>query len=302
MDKILKSMDNLPITRPEGFTDQRLYRVPASALRRMRRRPHTRDFVITDLGYFPVTEGHLVDRPDGIPENVWIFVESGHGWLELDSKRFALSAGEAALLPAGRPHKYGAQSDVPWKIYWFHFSGEGAEHLLSWTSFSLKSPTMRCPTADGLRRQCRHILSKVERGYSDHALLELSRSLINVLTLLHARRPDTTLSPHSKRLERIMDYMREHLDRPEPLAHYARQCGLSVSRFSETFREHSGVSPMTYFTELRIQRACELLDTSELQVSEVATRLGFQDTLYFSRLFRKHTGMPPTAYRKLGIG
>jgi transcriptional regulator GlxA family with amidase domain len=99
-----------------------------------------------------------------------------------------------------------------------------------------------------------------------------------------------------------MDYMREHLHEPEALASYARRCGLSVSRFSEAFREHCGVSPMTYFTELRLQRACELLDTSDLQVGEIAERLGFQDALYFSRLFRKHTGIPPTAYRKRGIG
>jgi transcriptional regulator GlxA family with amidase domain len=59
---------------------------------------------------------------------------------------------------------------------------------------------------------------------------------------------------------------------------------------------------MTYFTELRIQRACVMLDTSELQVGEIAGSLGFQDPLYFSRLFRQHTGLPPTAYRQLGIG
>lgn len=59
---------------------------------------------------------------------------------------------------------------------------------------------------------------------------------------------------------------------------------------------------MTYFTELRIQRACELLDRSDLQVGEIAEKLGFADRLYFTRLFSKHTGMPPTAYRQRRIG
>ena len=99
-----------------------------------------------------------------------------------------------------------------------------------------------------------------------------------------------------------MDYMREHLQDPKTLPHYAKQCGYSVSRFSETFKDHCGVSPMIYLTELRIQRACELLDNSDLQIGEIAQQLGYEDRLYFSRLFSQHTGMPPSAYRKRGIG
>lgn len=295
-------MDNFPIKRPEGFEGQRLYRVPPSVLRRMRKRPHTRDFLVTDLGYFPETGGHRVTRPGGTSSHVLILVEEGRGWVELGGSRFPVQGGQSILLPPDRTHAYGADPDEPWRIYWFHFEGKGAEGLLKWTPFTPTQPVTTCPAADSLRRHFRTILATVERGYSEHCILELSRSLINILSFLHTRSTGPAQSDQAARIEKIMDTMREHLNQPQPLPHYARQCGLSVSRFSEAFREHCGVSPMTYFTELRVQRACELLDTTGLQVGEVATRLGFEDALYFSRLFRKHTGMPPSAYRKRGIG
>ena len=299
MDSLRIYMDNLTASRAEGFEGQRLYRLPPAVLSRMRSRPHTRDFLVTDIGYFPITAGHRVVRPEGSATYILIFVEEGSGWLKLGDKKFTAERGQAILLPPDLAHSYGADAKNPWNIYWFHFQGSGSEALLQWTPFSKKNPIIPCPAADGLRRNFRTALATVERGYSNHSLLELSRVLINNLTLLHTKNPTLSKDRQSQRIEQIMDYMRENLDCPEALERYAARCGFSVSRFSESFKKHCGVSPMAYLTELRIQRACELLDSTDLQVGEIAEQLGFQDTLYFSRLFSKHTGMPPTAYRKL---
>jgi AraC-like DNA-binding protein len=295
-------MDDLTHYRSEDFEKQCLYRVPPAVLRRMHQRPYTRDFTISDLGYFPVAEGHRVDRPNGTSSYILIFVEAGEGWIELGGQRFQANRNNSILLPPEQPHTYGASSEDPWKIYWFHFSGSGAKALLDWTPFTQIQPVIHSPNGDSLRRQFRSILATVKRGYSDPCLLELSRSLINVLSLLHKRTKTAASFEQVAKMERIMNYMREHLAEPESLSDYARRCSLSVSRFSETFRDHCGVSPMTYLTELRIQHACELLDTTHLRVGEIAERLGFEDALYFSRLFSKHAGMPPTAYRQLRIG
>ncbi len=292
-------MDNLPTSKPEGFTDQQLFRVPPAVLKRMRGRPHTRDFLVTDLGYFPVSTGHKVTRPSGTDRYILIFVEAGRGTLIISGKSFFLEKGQVALITPGQPHTYEADPDDPWKIYWFHFAGSGATHLLTWTGFSKSRPVLPAPSAESIRRHFRTILATAERGYSDHTLLELARALVNILSLLHRRRisPGEGV-PHAARIESVMDYMRETAHQPQSLAAYARYCGLSVSRFSEAFREHCGVSPMVYLTELRIQRASLLLETTDLNVSEIAAHLGFEDPLYFSRLFRRHTGLAPTAFRE----
>jgi AraC-like DNA-binding protein len=302
MDSLPKNMDNLTKNRPEGFKGQRLYRVPPAVITRMRSRPHTCDFLVTDLGYFPITEGHRVTRRNGTNSHILILIEEGNGWLKLRGKTYRTESDQVILLPAGLAHAYGADRRRPWKIYWIHFQGSGAEALLQWAPFTKKSPIIPCTAADRLRSNFRAALATVERGYSNHSLLELSRLLIDSLTLLHPRNPPPSKNCRSQRIELVMDYMRETLERPETLARYAAHGGYSMSRFSESFKKHCGVSPMAYLTELRIQKACELLDRTELQVGEIATQLGFQDTLYFSRVFRKHTGVPPTRYRKLHVG
>jgi len=302
MESLSGNMDNITKNRAEDFEGQRLYRLPPSAIQRMRNRPHTRDFLVTDLGYFPVTEGHRVYRPHGAATHILILVESGRGWAQQAGLHHSLGPGQAILFPPDQPHAYGADPSHPWRIYWFHFAGAGAEALIEWTPFAAQQAVLFCPAMDALRRHFKSILTTVERGYTDHCLLNLSRSLINILSLLHEPGPEPVRRRLSMSLEEVMDYMRAHVCEPELLAAYARRCGLSVSRFSEAFREHTGVSPMTYFTELRLQRACELLDTSDLRVGEIAQFLGFQDALYFSRLFRKHIGVPPSIFRKRGIG
>ena len=76
--------------------------------------------------------------------------------------------------------------------------------------------------------------------------------------------------------------------------------GLSVSRLSHLFHAQVGVTPMQYLERLRIQHARELLLMSGRSVSEVAYAVGFENPLYFSRVFRRHAATSPRAFRKFG--
>jgi AraC-like DNA-binding protein len=73
--------------------------------------------------------------------------------------------------------------------------------------------------------------------------------------------------------------------------------GLSASQISALFREHLGVSPLQFQVQLRMSRARELLDGTELPIAAVARETGYDDPMYFSRQFTRIHGMTPTAYR-----
>lgn len=299
MDYVIDYMDNfMEIKRKEGFEGQQLYRLPLQVLRRVRSKPFTRDFIVTDLGYFPESRGHLVERPQGIDQTVLMFIEKGCGWVQLNEKMHHLGAGHMVILPAGVPHRYGASETEPWRLFWFHFEGRGALDLLQWTEFSIENPIANCSAPETFRRLFRSIFAAVERGYQEHTLLQLSNVLINILTLLH-RNPlqDRSRSEAIACIERVMDEMREDVTQPQTLEDYARSAGYSVPQFSIWFKAHTGVSPMTYFSELRMQRACELLDTTSLSIKQVALELGYADPLYFTRCFTKCTGKSPKSYR-----
>jgi transcriptional regulator GlxA family with amidase domain len=77
----------------------------------------------------------------------------------------------------------------------------------------------------------------------------------------------------------------------------ARELGVSYSWFRHTFAAYTGLSPHQYLLELRLVRARGLLTETELSVKEIAMLTGFEDELYFSRLFRQKLNLTPSQWR-----
>ncbi|MHC4660273.1 MAG: helix-turn-helix domain-containing protein [Planctomycetota bacterium] len=95
-----------------------------------------------------------------------------------------------------------------------------------------------------------------------------------------------------------VSYMADHLEKPLTVKTLAQHVRLSNQRFTQLFKLFSGVSPMQYFTKMRIDSARELLLTSTASIKEITTMVGFSDPLYFSRVFRRQMGVSPRAFRK----
>lgn len=91
--------------------------------------------------------------------------------------------------------------------------------------------------------------------------------------------------------------MQEHLASPRPLTDLAREAGLGVRSFTRRFRRATGVSPLQYAMQLRVNEAKSLLLHSNLEINDIAWRCGWQSGSLFSRQFRLRVGMPPRDYR-----
>jgi AraC-like DNA-binding protein len=94
--------------------------------------------------------------------------------------------------------------------------------------------------------------------------------------------------------------MLENLTKKLKLEDIAGETSLSTSHFSRLFVNRTGHSPIDYFIQLKIQRACRLIDNSVWSIADVSREMGFDDQFYFSRVFRKVMGMSPNDYRKRG--
>ena len=290
-------MDDFTELRREGFDRQKLFRLPRRAEKRMKSRPFTRDLVVTDVGYYPRADGHFVERPVGVETHILVFCLRGRGWVSWGGRRREVSAMDAVWIPANEAHAYGAHGTDPWEIYWVHAYGGSVDDLLAWTPLMRNRPLTSFSNANALRRQFNALLQRLESGYTDHTLLEMSRFFVSLTALLHVDAGPVREIEQRERIEKSMDEMRRTLTAPLTLELYARSAGFSVSQYSHLFKKHYGSSPMAYFIELRIQRAKELLDSTGMSVKEVAWALGFEDQLYFSRIFKKVSGTSPTAYR-----
>jgi AraC family transcriptional regulator of arabinose operon len=290
-------MDNLTEFREEGFDRQKLFRLPMRAELRMKERPFTRNLVVSDIGYYPKADGHLVERMRGLKSHILVFCLKGRGWVTWSGRRREVGPMEVFWVAAGEAHAYGTHRSDPWEIYWVHARGESVQDLLAWTPLTRSRPMTSFSNSHALRRQFNALLQRLERGYTDHSLLEMARFFVSLTSLLHVDAGSIKEIGQREKIEVAMDQMRQTLSCPLTLTDYARGVGFSVSQFSDLFKRHYGTSPMAYFSELRMQRARELLSFTKLSVKEIAAELGFDDPLYFSRAFKKVSGMSPSDYR-----
>ncbi len=120
--------------------------------------------------------------------------------------------------------------------------------------------------------------------------------LMHLLDLLsgHFEKHSESLYP----IRRGVALLIEEWNKNERIARYAEVCGISERAFYLCFKRWSGKTPVDYRNEIRITAARSMLSSSDLSVSEIAFRTGFDDPYYFSRVFKKSVGMPPKMYRK----
>jgi transcriptional regulator GlxA family with amidase domain len=105
-------------------------------------------------------------------------------------------------------------------------------------------------------------------------------------------------SPHlQRRIREVQAFMQENLHRDVDLTGIAQQASLSPYYFSRAFTAYVGVPPYRYLIRLRMERAQELLCTSELTVTQICQRVGFNSLSHFTTTFHRHTGTTPTGYR-----
>lgn len=99
------------------------------------------------------------------------------------------------------------------------------------------------------------------------------------------------------RLHETLEYIQDNLGQPLTVATLAKQSHLHPDYFSRIFREEIGEGPLEYIRHKRIERAQVLIITTESSFSEIAFDTGFESLSYFSRVFKKYTGMSPGSYR-----
>lgn len=287
----------------DGFAGERSIVVPKMIIDALEQDPQGSVLHITDIGYYPGAKHHFRQRQQPIDQYVFVYCVKGKGWYQLGNSPHTVTEGHFFILPAGEPHSYGADSEDPWSIYWMHFKGS----LAAFYSQGLHVPH-RIPPARDSRIFDRLVLFEeifysIKAGYSRenlayaHSLLHhFLGSLRYIGQFRQAGQPQGAMA-EADVAQNAIRYMKEHLEQHLTLDQMAEYAGYSKTHFSMLFRKAIGYAPLSYFNLLKIQAACAMLDSTDISITQVAMKLGFEDTLYFSRLFHKVMGLSPRAYR-----
>lgn len=293
------------IKRKDGFSGERTIVLPDSIIRDMERHPLASALHVTDMGYYPRALYHFRERTVPIPQSVFIYCTAGRGWFEVDGKHYTVERDQCFVLPAGTPHRYGADEAEPWTIYWVHFKGTLAADYVA---------RLQTPTRIGLSAASRisdrldlfeEIYHTLEMGYGRDNLLYACSAFhhfLGTVCYLQSYRGGKGDAVPGNLTEATVHYMKENLEKKLTVESMARHIGYSVSQFSLLFRQATGYTPIDYFNRLKIQHACYLLDCTNMRVNQVCHKIGIPDCYYFSRLFSKIMGMSPKEYKSTKKG
>ena len=228
------------------------------------------------------------------------YVTKGYGTFKFNGKVYNLKQGDIFILLKGMQVEYVASIDDPWEYYWIGFSGSNANEYLNRTSIT-NSCVANCEENSKIPQIILN-MCEISKTYnpsrSDDILL--LKELYSLLYALIEEFP----KPFEYKDKELHTYIQDALNfinsnymNSITVQEIADYVNLSRSYLYKMFIKNLGISPQRYLINLRMYKATLLLKSTKLPIGEVASNVGYSDSLLFSKTFSKHFSMSPLNYR-----
>lgn len=259
--------------------------------------PHQASLTVFNVGKQKCASGY--EWGPGIRDHYLIhYISSGKGTYTCGSRTYKLCAGDLFLVRPDTLVSCRADSRDPWTYSWAGFSGTDAGTILEATDFRRGTAILRSvPYGGEFSEQLDRIIDAF--GNSVVSSVRMTGELYLALAVLvsHAVTAPSSAPDDAEHVRRAAEYIDSHYSYPISIEDIAAYVGVSRSTLFRQFRRVLGVSPKEYLDQYRIRRAACLLRHTGLTISSVSVSVGYDNGLYFSKVFKKATGMSPSRYR-----
>ncbi len=225
------------------------------------------------------------------------YVVSGGGILRCNGQEYTVSAGMLFIIFPSQVASYQADANDPWQYNWVGFNGADARRLVKLTGLSKDQPVWYSNTPDETCRLIRGIADASDNTAAADAEM-VGRLYLFLAHLIKRSRNQSTGDAHQTYVNNALRYIQYNYASNIGVADIARYVGISRSQLYRAFLQDFGVSPHAYLQTYRINEACSLLRDPAYSVAEVAGSVGFNDPLYFSRVFKSIKEVTPSDYQK----
>lgn len=271
--------------------------------------------VVTTVGYqeipphspYPRSQhpkSHIFNPENGriLKEYQLIYISKGKGYFESKScKRQRIEAGTIILLFPNEWHTYEPDKETGWFEYWVGFKGTHINKRVENGFFTKKEPAFPLgfsSTIIGLYEDVVNYAMEEKAGYQQI----ISSIVLYILGLVYYKNRNTKFNDSFavNKINEARAIMKQEIEGNISPKTIAENLGVGYSWFRKMFKKYVDVSPAQYQANLKFLRSKELLDTTNLNITEIAYRLNFESAGQFSTFFHKKEGVPPLQYRKDG--
>ena len=241
-------------------------------------------------------------RPRGRLDYQIIYIASGKAYFHFDTpeNETIVPAGNVVLFRPKELQKYEYYGKDKTEVFWIHFTGSDVKNILRKYGFADKQRVFSVGTSLEYERIFKRIISELQKCQSDYEemLMLLLRHLLIVFNRELTREHVLKNEYMDREMELTVSYFSTNYNLDINIEEYASSKGMSVSWFIHNFKKYTGETPMQFLTSIRITNAQILLETTTYSVNEISRIVGYNNPLYFSRIFHKRKGYSPQQYRK----
>lgn len=257
--------------------------------------------IVTSCGYYRVDSGPVIktNRPKGRRDYQLLYVAEGKAHFFFQGVDRVVPKGEMVLFRPYAPQSYFYYPKDRCEVYWVHFTGSEVEDILNYYKIPCNESVFFAGTSPDYRWLFDQMIRELQLCRANYREL-LAMSLRHILLIVnrYLKEGNQAGIDALNEIERATRYFNEHYSQPISIENYASSRHISTCWFIRRFKQVVKMTPMQYILSLRIANAKTLLETKDYNITETARAVGFENPLYFSRAFAKHTGMSPTDYKK----
>lgn len=244
--------------------------------------------------FFDVERGRVLD------EYQMLYLIEGEGIFSSEHVRNVhIKAGDIFLLFPGEWHTYHPLPGVFWKNYWIGYKGRNMDDRMRYNFLSLEKPVYHVGFSGDIVYLYNSAIkaAKEDAAYSQQILAGIVNNLLGHMYALERNMELNRRGGYVDMINKARLRIREGVESKITVQEIAAELGSSYSNFRKLFKEYTGMSPALYQQDLRLQRAKELLSTTDMSIKEIAYRLNFDSPDYFSSKFKVKIGCKPSEYR-----
>jgi AraC-like DNA-binding protein len=225
-----------------------------------------------------------------------LYITDGQGsFKNRDSQWRKVRAGDILLLFPGIWHNYLPSHETGWTERWILFNGDQPNQWFVHELISLDFPILHVGIRNELIERFDRLLEIAQTNPPFANQIQSGVTIeIMGLILKHHQNRATRFAQRILPVERALDFIRKNWRKQIDFVALAARSGVSSRHFRRLFQQATGLGPQQYLLNLRLNEAKRLLGT--MPISEVSCQVGFDNPLYFSRLFKEKIGVPPSLW------